>query len=71
MNNKLLLQLFMLSRYALFGIVLQCFLLSMVLASDETHAQNTSNIKDVYIEVEFDNQQLSEVFTIIESLIIL
>src|SRR5687767_9980588 len=67
MKIKIIQQLLMLSKYAFIGMLCQCFLLSLVLAS-ESNGQSSPKIKDVVVEVEFADEALLGVFKKLESI---
>jgi TonB-linked SusC/RagA family outer membrane protein len=66
MKFKPLRQLLNMSKYALYGMVLQCFFFSILFAN-EGSAQKYKNIKEVYVTIDFDNDDLLSAFTKIES----
>lgn len=66
MKIKLLRQLFNMSKLALYGMVLQCFFFS-VLFANEGNAQKYKSVKEVYVTINFDNDDLLTAFLKIES----
>ncbi len=62
--KKIIQQLIIMSRYALWGITLQCIGCSMLLAAG-SHAQSVS-IEDVFIQVHVREGSLREVLTVLE-----
>lgn len=67
MKIKSLLQLLaMLSKLVFYGIVLQCFFVSFLLAFD-SEAQKIQSVKEVYVQFDFREASLKEVFKIIEN----
>ncbi len=67
MYSKLTQQLLMVSKYVIFGTLAQCIWLTIGLASPTT-AQEVRSVKEVELEVGFDQIQLEKVFLTIESL---
>lgn len=67
MKRKLLLLFLMTARYSTVGIFIQCLLISIAVASD-INAQQVKSVKEVVLELEFQNARLIEVFSKIESL---
>lgn len=65
MQNKLLLQLIRMSKFALFGVLIQCFIITMLMASTGK-AQTVKPVSEVYVEIGFENKSLSDVFKAIE-----
>jgi TonB-dependent starch-binding outer membrane protein SusC len=53
------------SKFVFYGIVLQAFFLEMLIANG-IHAQNTSSIKDVMVNVQLTNVSLEDVFRQLE-----
>ena len=66
MTLKLLKKILIMSKYAIFGILIQCILYSFVLANS-SKAQKKS-IEDIYITVELDNLSIVEAFEKLEGL---
>lgn len=66
MNIKLLRQLIYMSKFALYGMVLQCFFFS-VLFANEGNAQKYKSIKEVFVTINFNNDDLLAAFSKIES----
>ncbi len=65
MKNKILLQLIRMTKFALFGIFLQCFFISMLLASTGK-AQAIQPVSEVFLDIGFENEPLKDVFKSIE-----
>lgn len=65
MRKKLLRQIIMISKLLFYGLVLQAFTLSMLIASDGK-AQEIKSVKDYYLSIDFKNQNLVEVFNLLE-----
>ena len=66
MKFKPLLQLLaMVSKFVFYGIVLQCFFASFLLALN-SEAQRIQSVKEVYVKLDFQDASLKEVFSIIE-----
>ncbi|MEN7547738.1 SusC/RagA family TonB-linked outer membrane protein [Rapidithrix thailandica] len=63
MKLKLIRQVLAMSRYALLGLTIQCFLCSMLIAA-EGKAQKS--IEDIYVSVQIKNQSIEKIFTDIE-----
>ncbi|MEQ6122514.1 SusC/RagA family TonB-linked outer membrane protein [Reichenbachiella sp. MALMAid0571] len=66
MKLKLLDKLIMLSKLSLYGLVVQCFMLSSIWAED-TSAQKIQSVSDVTVEMEFTNAKLEKVFKMLEN----
>ena len=64
MKLKIILQIWIMSKYALFGTVLQCLLYSFMFA-DNGYTQNKS-IEDIYVSIQLENVQLKTIFSDIE-----
>ena len=56
----------MATKYSIYGIVIQCFLFSVMLAYDGS-AQNIQSVRETYIELDLKNANLLEVFRSIEA----
>ncbi|MEQ9289912.1 MAG: SusC/RagA family TonB-linked outer membrane protein [Cyclobacteriaceae bacterium] len=67
MKCKLLRLSLMLGKYAIYGFLIQCIGFTLLLAS-EGNAQKFKSVKDTYVQVGFENANLSEVIKRIESL---
>lgn len=65
MKYKLLRQIIMLSRLALYGVVVNCLALSVLLASD-TEAQTVQSVKDVKVYLDLKNSSVVDLFAAIE-----
>lgn len=65
MKYKLLSQLLVLSRSAMYGILINCFILSLTLAGI-SEAQSVQSVKDVRIYLDLKNSSLIELFEAIE-----
>jgi TonB-dependent starch-binding outer membrane protein SusC len=66
MKFKLLLLFRKVAMYSLYGIFTQLLLCSMLLAAGNTHGQKAVSVKEVNVDVSFDNENLKSVFTKIE-----
>jgi len=66
MKNKLLRLIFMLSRFTLYGMILQAFFLQLLMAADGK-AQRYESAKKVFISVDMRNATLGDVLKNIES----
>ncbi|MBX2840307.1 MAG: DUF4974 domain-containing protein [Flammeovirgaceae bacterium] len=64
MKLKLLRQIIAMSKLSLYGIFLQCFFCSLLIAENGV-AQKVS-IEDVYVSMNFENESLEKVFSKIE-----
>ncbi len=62
---KILRQVVVMSKFAFYALVLQCFFASMLLAN--TGISQRVSVEDVYLSVSLENTRLSEVFAKIES----
>jgi len=58
--------LLMLGRYGFMGVIIQCIAYTLIFASHSV-SQRQFSVKEVEIELEFSNSNLSEVFAMIES----
>jgi TonB-linked SusC/RagA family outer membrane protein len=67
MKKKLIPLLLMSAKYSSIGILFQCLVFSIVFASNG-NAQKVLSVKEVVLELEFNNVRLPEVFSSIESL---
>lgn len=67
MHSKLIQQLLMVSKYVVFGTIAQCIWLTVGLAAS-TNAQDVRSVKEVELEIGFNNVNLEDVFLTIESL---
>lgn len=56
----------MLGKYAFLGVIFQCITFTLIFASNSI-AQRQFSVKEVEVELEFSNSNLSEVFAMIES----
>lgn len=56
----------MFTKYSLLGVLLQCMFFNLMMAS-EGRAQKYLSVKDVYVQLEFNNTSLRETFHQIES----
>src|SRR5690606_2413554 len=56
----------MLGRYGFMGVIIQCIAYTLIFASHSV-SQRQFSVKEVEIELEFSNSNLSEVFAMIES----
>ncbi len=65
MKNKLLRLIFMLSRFTLYGMVLQAFFLQLLMASNG-NAQRYESAKEVFISMDMRDATLGDVFNSIE-----
>lgn len=65
MKNKLLQAIFMMSKYSFIGLSLQLVFVNLLIASG-SYAQQIKSVKEVYVEVSFDNARLQDVFSAIE-----
>lgn len=65
MNLKILKQIWFMSKLSIYGLILQMILYNCLIAK-ESEAQSKS-IKDIYVEVDLQNSELSDVFSQIES----
>lgn len=63
--KKLLLQLFMLAKWVFYGVIIQCFSISMLLAN-EGAAQNIKSVKEYELNIDFEENSIFEVFQKIE-----
>ena len=68
MKNKLLRTIVMLSKYSFLGIVIQLILFNLLLASGSNAQQQIKSVKEVYVEVEFSDAKLQDVFSSLEDL---
>lgn len=66
MKLKSLQLILMISRLSLYGVLVQCLFITVMLAS-EGNAQKKQSINDVYLTVGFDKSSLLDVFQAIES----
>jgi TonB-dependent SusC/RagA subfamily outer membrane receptor len=66
MKFKPLQQLLIMSKFTLYGMLLQCFFFS-VLFANEGNAQKYKSIKEVYVTIDFNNDDLLTAFLKIES----
>lgn len=66
MKKSILKQLLMLSRYCIYGILIQTIFYSIIMASD-IRAQGTASVKEVSISIRFNNENLINVVNMIES----
>lgn len=66
MKSKLLLQLLMVGKNAIYGIALQCLLFNFIIAA-EINAQEVKSINNVTVSLDFKNASLTEAFEKIES----
>lgn len=64
--KKILYYLYVMGKYYLYGFVLQLLFLNMLLASNG-NAQQTKNLKEVFVDLRVENASLSEVFTSLKS----
>ncbi len=67
MKNKLLQQIIMLSKLAIYGIFLQCLFLGMLMAAD-SEAQSVRSVREVKIKLGAGVYQVKEIFDNIEAL---
>ncbi|MGF1636185.1 MAG: SusC/RagA family TonB-linked outer membrane protein, partial [Cyclobacteriaceae bacterium] len=65
MKKSILQLLIMLSKFALYGGIIQCFLISILLAYDGS-AQNSTSVRDYMMDLKVMERPLSEVLDIIE-----
>ena len=65
MKNKLLRKVIMCSRYAFIGFLLQTFLFSLLFAA-KSDAQEVKSVKEVFIDVNFNNSSINTVLKTIE-----
>jgi TonB-linked SusC/RagA family outer membrane protein len=65
MKNKYLHRLLMVTKFSLYGFVLQCFLLQLLMASNIV-AQPSKSIKEVEIELERQEAKIMDIFSQIE-----
>ena len=65
MKKRLILLLFMTSFYSFIGLLFQCLLLNVALATD-LNAQQVKSVKEVFISINYDNAKLNDVFADIE-----
>ncbi|MCG8310256.1 MAG: TonB-dependent receptor [Cytophagales bacterium] len=68
MKNKLLRTIIFMSNCTLIGILFQTIVFNFVVASDSNAQSQIKSVKEVYIEVEFQNAPLPDVFGTIEHL---
>lgn len=66
MKDKRLRLFIMTSKYVIYGLILQAFLSGMLLAS-ETKAQKASSVKEVRLSLQVSEEELHEVFKLIEA----
>lgn len=66
MHSKLIQQLLMVSKYVVFGTVIQVILLNIVFASPSS-GQIAQSVKEVELRIGFENNNLKEVFSAIEA----
>lgn len=66
MKKNYLHYLLMLGKYAFVGVIFQCVTYTLIFASNSV-AQKQFSVKEVEVELEFSNSNLSEVFALIES----
>jgi TonB-linked SusC/RagA family outer membrane protein len=66
MKNKLIRQLVVMSKLFLYGTLLQCFLLNIIIASP-LEAQKVQSVREVYLKMGDGEKTLLEVFSDIES----
>lgn len=66
MKLKLLDKLIMLSKLSLYGLVIQCFMLSSIWAEDIS-AQKIQSVNDVTVEMGFTKAKLEKVFKLLEN----
>jgi TonB-dependent starch-binding outer membrane protein SusC len=67
MKKSLLRTIVNMSKYSVFGILLQLVFFNLLMATD-LNAQQVKSVKDVYVEVGFDNAPMHEVFSTLENL---
>ncbi|MDN5213250.1 TonB-dependent receptor [Fulvivirgaceae bacterium BMA12] len=63
MKCKILPQIIAMSRYSLYGIILQCFLVGLVLA-ETGNAQNKS-LREIYVNIKLENVSIGDAFAVI------
>jgi len=54
--------------YSLYGILTQFLLVGMLLAAENTHGQKVESVKDVNVNLNFDEEKIETVFSKIENL---
>ena len=54
--------------YSLYGLITQVLVAGMLLAAEETHGQKVASVKDVNVDLNFNNETIEMVFSKIESL---
>ncbi len=66
MKNKLLGQLVMVSKYAIYGLFFQCLFIGVLTASD-LEAQKIKTVREVYIDMNNNRASIAEIFSMIEA----
>lgn len=63
--KKLLLHLFIVARWLLYGTIIQCFSITLLMANTG-NAQNIKSVREHTISVDFQNDDITDVFSKIE-----
>ncbi|MCG8310802.1 MAG: TonB-dependent receptor [Cytophagales bacterium] len=60
MNSNILKQIIMMSKYAVFGIIIQCFCFSLLIA--EKGSAQTKSVEQIYLTLHIEHNEIEEVF---------